>query len=334
MEKILCDEFLNISIKKIIGRHKSSIFILHGIKGVGKRSFADGLCQKLLDANNKEEFHRSKIFTNNFNNLKHKKLFKNNSHPDFFLLENNENKKIKIDNTRQLKNFLNKTPSISNNKVVIIDPIESLTLNATNSLLKNFEEVKNNVYIFLISHNYIKVLNTIKSRVFKFYFKPLNKNQFLEIINLSNFKNFENEELVLIESLLNFSPGQYIDLVNKNINLLESYKNYLSKIDLIFNSNINKYTENSLKSNDINTDLKIKFTINFFKNLLIYFTSKKFDKKVIKFEREIIKNMNLDDFFVDKLYNELNSFQYTLNVADLFNSSKDELIEIFFKKFN
>ena len=52
-------------------------------------------------------------------------------------------------------------------------PIEDLTINATNTLLKNLEETNHNTYVFLISHNLEKVLKTIQSRVFKFYFNPI-----------------------------------------------------------------------------------------------------------------------------------------------------------------
>ena len=66
MNEILCDQFLKVSIKKIIERYNSCIFIFHGIKGIGKRSFADLYCQRILELNKSEKLHESEMFRNKF----------------------------------------------------------------------------------------------------------------------------------------------------------------------------------------------------------------------------------------------------------------------------
>ena len=73
---------------------------------------------------------------------------------------------------------------------------------------------------------------------------------------------------------------------------------------------------------------------NFIKNLLSYFTDKKFNKFTINFEKEIIENLNLNSVLVDKIYNEFNLFQSLSREALVYNSNIDDLIEIFLQKIN
>ena len=91
---------------------------------------------------------------------------------------------LTYDKVRELKQFLSQTSSVSEYKIIIIDPIENLTINATNTLLKSLEETNHNTYIFLISHNLENVLKTIQSRVFKFYFNPISKEEFISLLRL------------------------------------------------------------------------------------------------------------------------------------------------------
>ena len=60
----------------------------------------------------------------------------------------------------------------------------------------------------------------------------------------------------------------------------------------------------------------------------------KFSNFTINFEKEIIKNLNLNSILIDKIYNEFNLFQTLLRDALVYNSNIDDLIEIFLKKIN
>ena len=73
---------------------------------------------------------------------------------------------------------------------------------------------------------------------------------------------------------------------------------------------------------------------NFIKNILSYFVEKKFSDFTINYEKEIIKNLNLNSVLIDKIYNEYILFQSLLRDALIFNSNIDDLIEIFLKKIN
>ena len=89
-----------------------------------------------------------------------------------------------------------------------------------------------------------------------------------------------------------------------------------------------------LDVNNFELNLKLLFLNNFVKNILSYFTEKKFNNFTINFEKEIIKNLNLNSVLIDKIYNEFNLFQSLLRDALVYNSNIDDLIEIFLKKIN
>ena len=168
-------------------------------------------------------------------------------------------------------------------------------------MLKSLEETNHYTYVFLISHNLENVLKTIQSRVFKFYFNPISKEDFISLLSHKKEFSFSNEELILVNNLFNFSPGKFLQFYFKENTLMNDY---------------------------------VLFINNFMKNILSYFVEKKFSNFTINFEKEIIKNLNLNSVLIDKIYNEFNLFQSLLRDALVYNSNIDDLIEIFIKKVN
>lgn len=92
------------------------------------------------------------------------------NHPDFMLItrssENNA-KNISIDQIREAQDFLSKTASVGNNKVIIIYQADLMTPNAANSCLKMLEDTPKNSYIFLLTNKAAAILPTIRSRTAK-----------------------------------------------------------------------------------------------------------------------------------------------------------------------
>ena len=330
MNEIFCPKIIKNSVEKILNQHNTCVFIFHGQEGIGKRSFVNFLANKILQSNISNNYFKIDLALKlNHFQKKNENLFLNNTHPDVFLLEEENDKSIKIDKVRELKQFLSQTPSVSKYKIIIIDPIEDLTINATNTLLKSLEETNHNTYIFLISHNLKNVLKTIQSRVFKFYFKPISKDEFILLLSDKKKFSFSNEELILVNNLFNFSPGKFLQFYPKQNSLMNDYVQFIE----------NFVTTNSpaeIESDFINFDLDLKllFLNNFIKNILSYFVEKKFSNFTIDFEKEIIKNLNLNSVLVDKIYNEYNLFQSLLRDALVYNSNIDDLIEIFLKKID
>ena len=330
MNEIFCSKIIKNSIEKILNQHDSCGFIFHGQQGVGKRSFANFLANKILQSKINDNFIKNDLplILNQFQK-KNENLFLNNAHPDAFILEEENDKPIKIDKVRELKQFLSQTPSVSEYKIIIIDPIENLTINATNTLLKSLEEINYNTYVFLISHNLENVLKTIQSRVFKFYFNPISKEDFISLLSNKKEFSFSNEELILVNNLFNFSPGKFLKFYPKENSLMSDYIQFIENFVTKGSS-----AESLLDVNNFELNLKLLFLNNFIKNILSYFTEKKFSNFTINFEKEIIKNLNLNSVLIDKIYNEFNLFQSLLRDALVYNSNIDDLIEIFLKKIN
>ncbi len=122
--------------------------LLSGPKGLGKATFSYHYINYLL-SQKEEEKYSVKTSSINENNISYK-LLNANIHPNFFLIENNfQERDIKIEQVRNLINFLNKTSYKKNLKIIMIDNAEYLNLNSSNALLKSIEEPQDNTFFLL-----------------------------------------------------------------------------------------------------------------------------------------------------------------------------------------
>ena len=140
-----------------------------GSKGIGKATFAYHLINYIFS--NKEQFPYD---INNYkinNSNKSFNLVKNNSHPNFHLIDLFDDKKvIEIAQIRKMINYANKSAFNNKERIILIDNAENLNLNSSNALLKIVEEPNDNVLFILIFDNNKKILETVKSRCLKFNF--------------------------------------------------------------------------------------------------------------------------------------------------------------------
>lgn len=92
-------------------------------------------------------------------------LLKANTHPELLsIVPEEEAKDIKVDQVRQLLEFIQLKSHYGNHKIVIIDPADVMTGNANNSLLKTLEEPPGNSLIILVSHQPAMLPITVRSR--------------------------------------------------------------------------------------------------------------------------------------------------------------------------
>ena len=164
-------EYFNNFIKMHNNNKLSSSILLSGAKGIGKSTFAYHFINYLLSKNENDSY----VVEENLINAENYsfKLLNSNVHPNFFLLENkNLDNEIKIDNARDLINFINKSTYSHEVKIILIDNAEKLNVNSSNALLKAIEEPPKNTFFFIILDDSHKIISTIKSRTseFKFYF--------------------------------------------------------------------------------------------------------------------------------------------------------------------
>ncbi|GJF50479.1 DNA polymerase III subunit [Staphylococcus argenteus] len=100
------------------------------------------------------------------------------NHPDFMYISTNDSS-IKKEQIEQLVRHMNQLPIESKYKVYIIEDFEKLTVQGENSILKFLEEPPDNTIAILLSTKPEQILDTIHSRCQHVYFKPIDKEQFV-----------------------------------------------------------------------------------------------------------------------------------------------------------
>ena len=240
--------------------------IFSGNEGIGKSTLAYHLINYIFSKNEDNKYNLSKNLISH--NNRSYNLILNNSHPNFFLITNEDDKKnIQISKIREMINFTNKSSFNDGYKIILINNIEYLNINSINALLKIIEEPNDKIFFFLIHNNKKKILDTLSSRCIRFNFHLKNEDK-LNIINeissfdffnhLNNdFKNSYNSPGTLI-SLFIFFKNQNLDSnisiddflklkINKKLYKKDSFiKNELSFFfELFFNKklNIHKYKD-------------------------------------------------------------------------------------------
>ena len=275
--------------------------LLSGANGIGKYTFAVHFINYVL-SKNEDDSYSFKSKQININN-KSFKLMNNSTHPNFSLINLKINKKnIEIDQIRNIINYSQKSSFNQNKRFILIDNIELLTKNASNSLLKLLEEPPENLYFILIHDNSYRILETIKSRSI-------------------NFKiNFTNKSIIQITKKI---IGEE-DFSNINNTYLKMYN---SIGDLVFLNNFAKKYEINIKS----------YTV---KELLNYIISKKLYKKDSElniFIYRLIQLLLFETFYLSKdnkiydLYKYFilkmnNTIKYNLDIESLFFEFKNTLI--------
>lgn len=133
-----------------------------GLPGVGKKSFALRYAQTLLC--NKTNAPCGQCHACH--------LIQAQSHPDFMLVEPEQDAQvIKIDQIRQVVQFVNETALQGVMRIVIINPASAMNNNAANSLLKTLEEPAPNTLIILLNDLNLRLPATIISRCQKIVFQ-------------------------------------------------------------------------------------------------------------------------------------------------------------------
>ena len=222
--------------------------LLSGHKGSGKFTLSLHLINYILSKNEDYSYDYQNFQINEKN--RSFKLVKNNSSPNFYLIDiKKEKKNIEVGQIRELINFCNKSSLNNKPRFILIDNHELMNINSNNALLKTLEEPNDNIF-FIIINNSSKILQTIKSRCL--YFKiTLSQQESINIFNKiidKDIYNLINNDLIShyftpgdLLNLYTFSIEKKIDLSKMKIEefLIEIidndyYKKDVLSIDLIF----------------------------------------------------------------------------------------------------
>jgi DNA polymerase-3 subunit delta' len=271
--------------------------IIAGKKGVGKATFVESFCKKVLQD--------SATFTANFSKIE--------KSPD--------KKTIGIENIREKQKFLNHTTAISSNKFLLIDSVCETTESASNALLKTLEEPKANNFIFLIAHQLSKVLPTIKSRCLIIKIDDFSIEQFSKILSNNNII-FTKNELIFLANITEKSPAIALEFGSEIIKIYQIFiKSILqNKIDdlllkKISEKNFSYFIIEKIISHFLSQILnKINhLEINFIDDselMAIDLMIAKFSQNsILDFVNEILKNtQNSNNFHIEKKLNFINIF--------------------------
>ncbi len=143
--------------------------LLHGPAGIGKRDLALSLAQWILcDASGAQGACGTCDACN---------WFVQGNHPDYRYLEPNEeetdesgkiirkaSKEIKVEQVREISEFLSLSAHRGGWRVVVIHPAELMNAAAANALLKTLEEPPPRVLLVLVAHQPGRLLPTVRSR--------------------------------------------------------------------------------------------------------------------------------------------------------------------------
>lgn len=139
-EQFLGNEGVIKSVKKDLGKIQS--YLLHGERGTGKTTLARLIC-------------------------------KYNDIDDMDIHEIDAASNTGVDDARRIKNEAYYLPSNSSKKAYILDEAHRLTGNASDALLKVFEEPPAHVIFIFCTTEINKISKTIRSRAYEYQLKPL-----------------------------------------------------------------------------------------------------------------------------------------------------------------
>lgn len=138
--------------------------LFQGLEGMGKHHFATEVARTWLCGQRDSNYRACGV-------CQSCKLFKVGTHPDFFTLSpEKDGAALKIDQIRGFAEKIFLSGQYSDRRVTIVNPVESMTLEAANSFLKLLEEPPAGVVMLLLSSSPGQLLPTLKSRCVKLSF--------------------------------------------------------------------------------------------------------------------------------------------------------------------
>ncbi len=275
-----------------------NVLMISGKKGIGKFTLINHFLNYVFNKNTKTPYDLENN-TINENSIFYTSVL-NQACQDVIYLNLN-NKKLKIDDIRNLKTLLSKKTLNLNHRFIVIDEVEFLNVNSSNALLKILEEPsKNNIFI-LINNNQSKVLETISSRciINNIFLDPVSSRKIIKFLIENN-----NLESVIDPDTTDLTPGAFLEFNNILLqNKITLENDILETISLLLLS--------YKKSKNISII-----------NLCNFLIEEHFHKMIVLDKKNIDYFLILKDKIVELLKDLVN---YNLNVLSVINSIKYKL---------
>ena len=163
-------------------------WLLAGPNGVGKATFARAAARRVLADGAGPPSSLPGVETSDDHPIV--KLVEAGSHPDMRWLKRelnekgNLNRNVKVEQIRQLGEFMGMTAALSPWRVVVVDSVDDLEASGANALLKILEEPPANTIFLLVSHTPGRLLPTIRSRCRRLDFQALDDDAMTSIFAL------------------------------------------------------------------------------------------------------------------------------------------------------
>lgn len=143
------------------GRHVHA-YLFAGPQGIGKRTFTRYLTSVLFCEGERKPC----------GDCAQCRLISEGKHASVIEISPEENKAVSVDRIREIISLASVHSLDGRERAIIIEPMESLTPQAQNCLLKSLEDPDTNVVYFLLSHDASSLLDTIVSRCSVFKLTP------------------------------------------------------------------------------------------------------------------------------------------------------------------
>lgn len=141
--------------------------LLAGPYGIGLQEFADVMIPGLFCRTPQEDYLPC-------GTCKSCELFLSGNHPDIYRIgPEEEGKQIKVEQIRELIEFINLKSQYEGYKIALIAPADSMNRSAANTLLKTLEEPPELSLLILLSHRPNQLPVTIRSRCQQIWFNPV-----------------------------------------------------------------------------------------------------------------------------------------------------------------
>ncbi len=203
-----------------------SSWLISGLKGIGKATFAYKFARFLLKDDGKLVARNAhpdmKVIERDYTETDKRKIIKaikeGSNIADLGDLKRSSF--IKVDEVRAIGDFLSKKASNDGYRVVLIDSIDDMNGSSANALLKILEEPPYKTVMLLISHNPEKLLPTIRSRCAKLNLKPLEDGEVASLIRRYRPETSE-ADIKKVVKLCGGSIGKALNYIDNSA--LENY---------------------------------------------------------------------------------------------------------------
>ena len=206
--------------------HLPHAILLSGEKGIAKLSLARRMAKALICINNESGEGDA------CNECQSCKTYESEANPDFTQISLLEDKQqINVDQIRALSEFLTYSRSYNTNRVVIINPVERMNVNAANSLLKSLEEPSANTVIILVTAKISQLLPTIKSRCQLFNVSSPSKDQALDWLK-------QQDQTLDAEAILEITGNKPLKALTISQEDIESRNQFFQELSTVINQQI------------------------------------------------------------------------------------------------